>query len=232
MVMVRHKLRIDTLFCCIILTLTRLLEVMSMVAQWLQNPHLDGASFELAGGPTGVLLSHGFTATTTEMRLLAEFLHAHGCTVAAPLLPGHGTSPHEMNRCRWTDWLAALTRAYQALRARCSRVFVGGESMGGALALYLATQQPEVAGVLTYAPALGVASSRREQLLVRWGSWWIPFRRKGPYAPTHTDAYWQGYTVYPLRAVIQLLRFQAALRTRLPLVRQPLLIVQGRLDDT
>lgn len=198
----------------------------------IQNPQLEGGSFYWEGGPVGVLLCHGFTATTTEVRLVGRFLHERGYTVAGPLLPGHGTTPQEMNRCRWEDWFAALESAYRELAARCERVFVGGESMGGALALYLASRHPEIAGLLAYAPALGVASSRRDKAFVRLSSVWLSYRHKTPGLPSSSDAYWQGYVVHPLRAVGQLLRLQRALRARLPLVRQPLLVVQGRLDRT
>ena len=51
------------------------------------KPKLDGSSFLLPGGPTGILLLHGFTATTVEMRYLAEELHRRGYTVSAPCCP-------------------------------------------------------------------------------------------------------------------------------------------------
>ena len=34
------------------------------------NPHMDGSSFFFPGGPVGILLIHGFTATTVEVRAL------------------------------------------------------------------------------------------------------------------------------------------------------------------
>ena len=43
---------------------------------------------------------------------------------------------------------------------------------------------------------------------------------------------WQGYRVNPLKGVLQLLAMQKALLARLHLIRQPLLVVQGRLDTT
>ena len=124
----------------------------------LNTTQLPGEPFFWEAGPVGVLLSHGFTATPFEVRGLACFLHERGYTVLAPLLPGHGTTPEEMNRCRWQDWTAAVEAAYRTLAARSERVFVGGESLGGLLALYLATEHPEVAGILAFAPALKIRS--------------------------------------------------------------------------
>ena len=60
-----------------------------MALQYLHNPDLAGETFYWESGKVGVLLVHGFTATTTEVRLLAQCLHAEGYTISAPLLPGH-----------------------------------------------------------------------------------------------------------------------------------------------
>ncbi len=40
----------------------------------LYNPHLEGGPFLWDAGPVGVLFSHGYTATTAALRLLAEAL--------------------------------------------------------------------------------------------------------------------------------------------------------------
>ena len=58
---------------------------------FMQNAHLPGDDFYWAGNETGVLLIHGFTAITAEVRPMAQLLHREGYTVAAPLLPGHGS---------------------------------------------------------------------------------------------------------------------------------------------
>lgn len=102
----------------------------------LHNPELLGEEFFWSGGPVGILLCHGFTATTAEVRPLARCLNAAGYTVAGPLLPGHNTSPADLNRVRWQDWLKAFDAMLDRLYARCETVIVGGESTGGVLSLY------------------------------------------------------------------------------------------------
>ncbi len=195
-----------------------------------RNAHLPGEAFFWEGGLTGILLSHGYTATTAEVRPLAEFLHKQGYTVSGPLLPGHGTTPEEMNRCSWRDWYATIERAYDELKARCTRVVVGGESMGGLLTLHLASRHPEVAAVLLYAPAMRVADPVGRILgPVIW-----PFLRmvpKGPLDPTIVaDTRWKGYEVNPVHALAEMLALQRATWPRVKAVTQPLLLVQGRHD--
>jgi len=195
------------------------------------NPHLPGEPFFWQGGPVGVLLAHGFTATPAEVRLLGQYLHARGFTVAGPLLPGHGTAPQDLNRVRWQDWVRATEVSYRQLVAHCEAVFLGGESTGGLLALYLAAEHPQAAGILAYAPALITTPTYGPYLLPLLAPF-IPYmsKPKRRHPPTPADERWQGYPVNPLRAVGQLYRLQRLTRRRLPLIRQPLLIVQGRLD--
>ncbi len=179
-----------------------------------------------------MLLVHGLTATTAEVRPLAENLHAAGYTVAGPLLPGHGTQPEDLNRVSWRDWVRTVEAAYAELKARCSRVAVGGESTGAVLALHLAATHPDVAAVLAYAPALKLMLTRSTyvmgQLLAPLGLMLKP--KPGP--PSEADGLWQGYDVRPLKGARELLRLQDVVRPMLPAIRQPMLIVQGRLDRT
>jgi len=195
----------------------------------LRNPHLDGSSFYWEAGTTGVLLVHGFTATTTEVRLLAGSLHDHGYTVAGPLLPGHGTTPQDCNRYTWQDWYAAVEQAYQQLATHCMRVVVGGESTGALLALQLAYQHPEALAILCYAPALRLKLSQIKVFLLTLCT---PFLTSIPKPAPKDDNLWQGYAVYPLKGAYRFKLLQRATYPRLPQIRQPILIVQGRLDPT
>ncbi|MBN2147530.1 MAG: alpha/beta fold hydrolase [Anaerolineales bacterium] len=195
----------------------------------LLNPQLEGDAFYWEAGPTGVMLSHGFTATSAEVRPLAKHLLEKGYSVAGPLLAGHGSKPADLNRVRWQDWVAAGEESYQKLAARCQHVFVGGESMGGLVALHLAGQHPEAAGCLLYAPAIKLNLRPIDKLRLRLIA---PFIESAPKGSVDGSNNWQGYTVNPLKGVGQLLNFQKAVLRLLPAVRRPVLLIQGRLDTT
>jgi carboxylesterase len=203
-----------------------------MAKKPLVNAHLEGGPFYFQGGPDGLLLVHGLTATTAEMRPLAEYLRGAGYSVAGPLLPGHGTQSSDLNRVKWQDWMAAVEEAYALLKSRCRRVAVGGESTGAVLTLYLAARRPEVAAVLSYAPALKLALSR-QMVAAGYALSVVGYEMKPkPGPPAESDALWQGYDTRPTRGARELLRLQRATRPLLPKIKQPILIFQGKLDRT
>jgi len=193
------------------------------------NPQLSGDSFFWEGGPVGVLLLHGLTATTAEVRLLAQQLHEAGYTVAGPLLPGHGTRPQDLNETTWHQWAWEAEIMYQHMATICKQVWVGGESTGAVLALYLAAQHAEIAGVLCYAPAikLGLNSQQLVRLYVA-----APLLSSVPKENVGSNPYWQGYKVHPLRGVLELVRLGREVRGLLAQITQPVLVVQGRHDQT
>ncbi len=195
---------------------------------YFQNPQLDGSAFFWNGKPVGILLIHGFTATTVEIRPLADHFHRAGFSVAAPLLPGHGTTAEDLNTKSWKEWVSAADQSYQLLKSTCQRVVVGGESMGGLISLYLASVHPDIAGLLLYSPALKVKKLRRTQ----FARFFLPIMAKHHAGNTKEPLPWQGYTVYPVKAAYQLFRFQQFVAPCLRQVNQPALIMQGAKDRT
>ena len=113
------------------------------------------------GGPVAVMLVHGFTSTPASLSEWAGALAENGFTVSVPRLPGHGTTWQEMNRTRWQDWYAAVEHELLDLAESHRQVFVGGLSMGGALALRLAVHHPAlVAGLMLVNPCVTLADRR------------------------------------------------------------------------
>jgi carboxylesterase len=100
------------------------------------------------GGPAGVLVLHGFTGNPSSMRGIAEACAAAGHAVSMPRLSGHGTVVEDMLDRTWSDWTAEVAAAHDELAGRSDQVVVVGLSMGGALAAWLGTQRPDVAGLV------------------------------------------------------------------------------------
>jgi len=187
----------------------------------------------LPGGATGVLLLHGFTGAPPEMRLIGDYLQLRGCTVLAPLLPGHGTTVSDMNRCRWQDWAAAAEAALVDLSARCGTVFVAGLSMGALLALYLAGNHPDLPGLVAYSPVLRTTNPLLS--VTPFMKYLLPLVAtpigSDLVDPTASNRLWS-YPKTPVVAAHELWRLMVVVRKRLPEVTVPLLIFYGSHDRT
>jgi carboxylesterase len=193
--------------------------------------HLDPSPFYLPGGPTGILLIHGFTGAPPEMRLVGDYFHRAGLTVSAPLLPGHGSTIEDMNHCKWTDWVDHVERTYQQLRAQCERVFVAGLSMGSLLTLYLAAHHPNLSGAIAYSPATWVADSRLPFSTA--ARYVVKSRAKGTDTdlvdPEAEKLLWC-YDRQPVPAASQLYALILRVRKLLPQLTPPLLVVYSAGD--
>lgn len=105
-------------------------------------------TLDVAGDSPAVLALHGFGATTQEVLLVVEIARELGLRALAPLLPGHGSSVHDLARTRYKDWHAAAEQALATLARDSERVIVVGSSMGSLIALDLAADHPDrVVGV-------------------------------------------------------------------------------------
>lgn len=200
-----------------------------------QHALLDPSPFFLDGGPTGILLVHGFTGSPTEMRRVGDYFHAAGLTVSAPLLPGHGSRIEDMNQVRWTDWAAHAEAAYQALRERCDRlggqVFAAGLSLGSLLTLNLAAAHPELSGAILYSPATWV--DNRLLPLTPVARYFIKSRPKSGESdlvdPEAERCLWC-YDDDPVPAAAQLYALQRHLRRLLRTLKPPLLLIYSTGD--
>lgn len=118
------------------------------------SSHIPDRSIILEGNRTGILLIHGLGGTPIEMRMTAKGLNKAGYRVHCCQLAGHCGTEEDLLATNWQDWLSSVRAAYAALQAQCDQVFVGGLSMGAMLSLHLAAENPEIAGVLCFAPTL------------------------------------------------------------------------------
>jgi len=200
-------------------------------------PAMDKDPFELAGDARGVLCIHGFTGSPYEMRYLGDDLAARGMSVRGIALPGHATRVEELEPLGFAEWTAAVAAAYDELAARCRSVAVVGQSLGGLLAMHLATRRPVAAvaslaaplwfegltGVVARATTRGPLAGRLRYLPKLGGSDVrdAAARRANP-----------SYRKFPVRALGQLLAFMDVVDAALPEVRAPLLVLHGEHDHT
>ncbi|MEZ4403267.1 MAG: alpha/beta fold hydrolase [Kofleriaceae bacterium] len=205
--------------------------------QFAYHRGVPAQSFSFPGDRRGVLCIHGFTGTPYEMRYLGEQLAAGGFSVEGPALPGHATRIDDLRDKTWRDWADATLAAYDALAARCDQVAVVGQSLGGLLTLYLATQRKPAA----------IASLAAPLWLEGLGGWVARAVTRGPLAGRIKTLPKLGgsdvrdptarrenpcYRGFPVAALGQLCAFMEVVDAALPEVTVPTLILHATQDHT
>ena len=88
--------------------------------------------FTFKGGEKAVLLLHGFTGNTADVRMLGRYLNERGYTCHAPQYKGHGVPPEELVHTGPADWWKDVEEGYQFLKDEgYEEIAVCGLSLGG-----------------------------------------------------------------------------------------------------
>ncbi len=104
--------------------------------------------FTFHGGPRAVLLLHGLTGNSADVRMLGRFLHKNGYTCHAPIYRGHGKEPEELLKFSPDDWWEDVLQAYEDLQNMGhEEIAVAGLSLGGLFTLKLGFSKP-VKGII------------------------------------------------------------------------------------
>jgi carboxylesterase len=198
---------------------------------------VDASPYDLAphggDGRSAALCLHGLTGTPYEVRPLAEALAARGLRARGPVLPGHDSTPEALARVPFAAWLAAARQEFEQLRAEHDRVFVAGLSMGGLLALALASEGRgdalAVVGVplrLRPVPLVAVVP------IAKYFHRFLPKREGSDIQDPAARARHPGYKKMPLASVHELMKLQRVVIAGLSRVTAPILVAHGAFDRT
>ena len=194
-------------------------------------PVMPGAeAYAHKGGPTGVLLCHGFTGSPQSLRPWAQYLADAGLSVSLPRLPGHGTTWQEMARTRWEDWFAEVNRAFDELQSRSDEVFVMGLSMGGCLALRLAELRgTAIRGLVLVNPSL-VSDSALQFAAIRVLKFVVPSVKGIASDIKKPGAVETGYDRTPVKAAASMPGLWRTTQQHLAELTQPVLVFHSTTD--
>ena len=183
----------------------------------------------------GVVLSHGYMAAPKEMRTLAEYLFAKNINVHVIRLRGHGTDPQALKEVTMQDWETDFERAFVAMRQVCNKVYIGGFSMGGLLALEHASQY-KVDGVIVINSALKLHDLRVSYVVptLHFFNEMISYlNAKGIMEwidNSKTEQPEVNYPKHPLSSVAQMEKLMTKVSKSLLNITAPILIIQGDND--
>ena len=188
------------------------------------------ASYEV-----GVVLSHGYMAAPKELRTLSEYLFAKGINVHVIRLRGHGTDPEALKEVSVEEWETDFERAFVAMRQVCDKVFIGGFSMGGLLALDHASQY-KADGVIAINSALKLHDLRVSYVVptLHFFNEMIAYLNAEGIMEwidnSHSEQPEVNYPKHPLASVAQMELLMTKVEDNLHNITEPILIIQGDND--
>ncbi len=205
----------------------------------LPLPERSARPFVLPGERASALLLHGFTGCPIEVRLVGDALSEAGIGCRAPLLPGHGgPDPMVLARTRHSAWIDAAWSAWRELDEGKPR-FIVGSSMGGALAILLAsTLREQLDGLVLLAPALVLQPTGQVGAVLARGGLGRAVATitkedpGGDCADPDGRATNAGYPVMPVAAIAEFDRVRSLAVDALEGVRAPIATFHGLHDHT
>ena len=147
-------------------------------------------------------------------------------------MPGHGSTPEDCNRCRYTDWIEFVEQGLAEMISQCDNVYVIGISMGSLLALHLSSIFPLNAAV--YASiAIKFKDKISTHILTPLFHRIIPFRLKKYSYPKHLrdNLISVAYNVWPMSALNEFRKLTNHIKPELPSVICPSLLIQSNVDQ-
>lgn len=180
-----------------------------------------------------ILLIHGWTSVSYEVRRLGKYLNENGYTASGPMLRGHGTVPENLKEVKWEDWLADIREEYAKLKKTHKKVYVAGTSIGSNLAIMLAKENPEIAGLVLMATPYRI---KFEQISIPFGKIVGKFKEynRKYYPPffgsRRTITRVISYQTYPLKSAIEAFELVKASREVLGEISQPTFLIQSLSD--
>ncbi len=200
----------------------------------LTDAHIINKPFHLKGdNGICVILVHGWTSTPYEMRVLGEQLHREGFAVDAPLLSGHGICPNALENVMWKQWVDDVERAYERVKKQYKKVYIGGMSMGGNLALHVASHKSDVDGVILMSTPydmrfekIGICTARITSKFTKYKKKYYPRVLQARPSITQLISYQQ----YPISSAFEAYKAIKGSLRHLENITQPVFIVQPERD--
>ncbi|MHA2335426.1 MAG: alpha/beta hydrolase, partial [Candidatus Hodarchaeales archaeon] len=178
---------------------------------------------------TGCLLIHGFTASPTEMKPLGEYLKSHtDWDILGIRLAGHGTSPEDMAKTTYFQWIESAKEGYRRLKERNKDIYVAGLSMGSLLTTLL-TSNEEITGIALLSPPFKLKSKLTSLAPIL--KHLLPYKRKDPSSITYLQKHdLISYSMYPTSAVVELNKLIKIVRAKIPEIMTLVIAVYSKED--
>jgi carboxylesterase len=184
--------------------------------------------FTFEGGPRAVLLLHGFTGNSADVRMLGRYLEKRGYTCHAPHYKGHGVPPEELVHTGPEDWWKDVTEGYEFLKSKGHKeIAVAGLSLGGVFSLKLGYTVP-IKGIVPMCAPMYIKSEKvmYEGIL----EYAREFKRREGKSIEQIEAEMEDFKKTPMNTLKALQNLIADVRDHVDHIYAPTFVVQARHD--
>ncbi len=181
----------------------------------------------------GIVFAHGLKSSPSEIRDLCEYIHKQGFNVYGVRLKGHGTLPQDLRDVDYSEWIESMNRGYAAMQQVCKKIYLGGFSTGGLVALLSASRKSHpVEGVVCINSALELHDIRINyaQPMHAVNDFLAFFNAKVDYIDHEADYPETNYSRLYVSTLAQLKILMTETEKALHKIDVPLLVIQGSND--
>ncbi|EEL48570.1 Carboxylesterase [Bacillus cereus Rock3-44] len=185
--------------------------------------------FTFEGGDRAVLLLHGFTGNSADVRMLGRFLEKKGYTCHAPIYKGHGVPPEQLVHTGPEDWWKDVMAAYQHLKDQgYEKIAAVGLSLGGVFSLKLSYTLPILGVVPMCAPMYIKSEEIMYQGILAYAREYKKREQKSPEQIAEEMMEFKKTPMNTLKALQDLIR---DVRNNIDMIYAPTFVVQARHDE-
>lgn len=185
--------------------------------------------FLFEGGHRAVLLLHGFTGSSADVRMLGRFLNKKGYTCHAPQYKGHGVPPEELVHTGPVDWWKDVLSGYELLKNRGhEEIAVAGLSLGGVFSLKLGYTLP-VKGIIPMCAPMHIKS---EEVMYRGVlAYAEEYKRREQKSNEAIRQEMEKFKETPMTTLKALQQLLQEVRDNVDMIYAPTFVVQARHDE-
>ncbi|MGF7534215.1 carboxylesterase [Bacillus mexicanus] len=184
--------------------------------------------FTFKGGDKAVLLLHGFTGNTADVRMLGRYLNERGYTCRAPQYEGHGVPPEELVHTGPEDWWKNVMDGYESLKSEgYENIAACGLSLGGVFSLKLGYTVP-IKGIVPMCAPMHIKSEEvMYQGVLSYARNYKKFEGKNP---EQIEEEMKEFEKTPMNTLKALQDLIADVRNNVDMIYSPTFVVQARHD--
>ena len=186
--------------------------------------------FTLEGDRRAVLLLHGFTGSTKDVKKLGQYLNKQGYTCHAPMYRGHGLSAEEILKYGAKYWWEDVTRGYHHLKELgYEEIAVVGISLGGVFTLKVGAEFPVKGVVSMCAPIKRKSKDGLFERLYNYAKAYKQFEGKDE---EQIEKELEELKKLPQNAIEEVQKMIQHTSDEIEEIHAPTLVLQGKLDDS